>query len=63
MNNEQTSMAPIARKSQRHDFTEQFIEPFSRLRDEVDRLFERSPADCPLFASIAPPSSRRQPSR
>ena len=61
MNNEQTSTAPIARKPQRHDFTEQFIEPFSRLRGEVDRLFEALPGRLPSLrfdraAAIAAPA-------
>ena len=47
MENDQTKTAPIARKPGRYDFSEQFIEPFSRLRGEVDRLFGSFPGRFP----------------
>lgn len=51
--------APAVTKRQSPDFTEQLIEPFTQLRNEVDRLFEGFPFRIPAlrlgrFAVAAP---------
>lgn len=40
---------PAIAKRQAPDFTEQLIEPFTQLRNEVDRLFEGFPFRMPSF--------------
>jgi HSP20 family protein len=44
-----TSRPPAVAKRRGTDFTEQLIEPFSQLRDEVDRLFDSFPLRLPTF--------------
>lgn len=56
MATQETTTTVPARAAPR-SFTEQLIEPFSRLRSEVDRLFDEFPARWPSiqFDRIAPP--------
>lgn len=46
---ETTSRKPAIAKRRGPDFTEQLIEPFSQLRNEVDRLFDSFPLRLPTF--------------
>lgn len=43
------SREPAVAKRQSSDFTEQLIEPFTQLRNEVDRLFESFPFKLPTL--------------
>jgi HSP20 family protein len=44
-----TTREPAIARKQGADFTEQLIEPFTQLRNEVDRLFESFPFRLPTF--------------
>lgn len=44
---ETQAAAPVTAKRQSPDFSEQLIEPFTQLRNEVDRLFESFPFRLP----------------
>lgn len=44
-----TSRQPAVARRRPQEFTEQLIEPFTQLRDEVDRLFDRLPLQMPSF--------------
>ncbi|MGZ8998826.1 MAG: Hsp20/alpha crystallin family protein, partial [Allosphingosinicella sp.] len=48
LTNPQTEVA----KPRPASFTDQLVEPFSRLRDEVDRLFDDFPFRFPAFQSV-----------
>jgi HSP20 family protein len=52
---EVTTRQPALARRRLPDFTEQLIEPFTQLRDEVDRLFDSLPLRMPSlrFARIA----------
>ena len=46
---EMTSRLPTVARRRLPDFTDQLIEPFSQLRNEMDRLFDSFPLRLPTF--------------
>jgi len=46
---ESTTREPTVARRRTPDFTEQLIEPFTQLRNEVDRLFDSFPLRLPTF--------------